>query len=373
MDKRLRSRIAAFVAVIQAILFLGHWFIYETWRHFAPASAANVILALRIPMALLAVSFVAASLLSFRYYNFFVRIFYTIAAVWIGILNFLFMAACACWIVYPVVEVSGLPLGRPAIAASLFGLAVLISVWGIINASWTRVMRIRVALPNLPDSWRGRVAALVTDTHLGHVRGRRFLSRIVARLKQFAPDIIFIGGDLYDGTKVEPIRLAAPWKEISPRFGTYFVTGNHEEFGDPARYYDAIARAGVRVLKSEKVIVDGLQIFGVQYSHSVDPHFFRSVLEKAALDRGRASILLSHEPRHLNIPEECGVSLQLSGHTHGGQVFPISWITWRIFGDYTYGLKKFGEMLVYTSFGAGTWGPPLRVGTHAEIVLITFD
>ncbi len=131
--------------------------------------------------------------------------------------------------------------------------------------------------------------------------------------------------------------------------------------------------AGIRVLKSEKVIVDGLQILGVQYSHTVEPNFFRSVLENAKLDRNRASVMISHVPHHLEIPEAFGVSLQLSGHTHGGQVIPFSWITWRIFGEYTYGLKRFREMLVYTSFGAGTWGPPLRVGTHAEIVLITFE
>jgi predicted MPP superfamily phosphohydrolase len=373
MDNRLRARIATFVSIIQAILFLGHFFIYETWRQFAPASAAGVILGLRIPLAILSVSFVSASLLSFRYYNFFVRTFYTLAAVWTGFLNFLFLAACACWIVYPVVRVSHLPIGRPAIAGTLFSLAILTSVWGLINASWVRLIRISVALPNLPDAWRGRVAALVTDTHLGHVRGRHFMSRIVARLARFQPDIIFIGGDLYDGTKVDLDRVIEPWKEISSRFSIYFVTGNHEEFGDPSRYCEAIERAGIRVLKSDKVIVDGLQILGVQYGHSVDPNSFRSVLEKAELDRNRASVLISHVPSHLNIPEECGVSLQLSGHTHGGQVFPFSWFTWRIFGEYTYGLKRFGEMLVYTSFGAGTWGPPLRVGTHAEIVLITFE
>jgi hypothetical protein len=369
----LRARIAAFVVIIQAILSLGHWFVYETWKFFAPTSAAGVTLALRAPLAVLSVSFVAASLLSFRYYNIFVRIFYALAAVWIGLLNFLFMAACACWIAYPLVELSGLRISRPVVAGVLFGLAALTTLWGIINASWARVKRISVALPNLPDSWRGRVAALVTDTHLGHVRGRRFIRRIVTMLRRIEPDIIFIGGDLYDGTKVEPDRFAEPWKEVSPRFGTYFVTGNHEEFSDPSKYFDALSRAGVRVLNSQRVIVDGLQILGVRYRHSLDSMRFRSVLEQAQLDRNRASIMISHVPHRLAIAEQCGVSLQLSGHTHGGQIIPGTWITRRIFGEYTHGLKRFGKMLVYTSFGTGTWGPPMRVGTHAEIVLITFE
>ncbi len=87
----------------------------------------------------------------------------------------------------------------------------------------------------------------------------------------------------------------------------------------------------------------------------------------------RPSILLNHVPNRLPLAEHAGVSLQLSGHTHGGgQMFPFNLITRRAFGKFTYGLQRFGELQVYTSSGAGTWGPPMRVGTHSEIVLLTF-
>jgi predicted MPP superfamily phosphohydrolase len=111
----------------------------------------------------------------------------------------------------------------------------------------------------------------------------------------------------------------------------------------------------------------------VHDSNSANADRFRSILNGADLDRNRASILLSHVPRQLSIAEEAGVSLQLSGHTHGGQIFPFTWFTGRIFGDYTYGLQRFGELMVYTSSGAGTWGPPMRIGTNPEIVLIEFE
>jgi predicted MPP superfamily phosphohydrolase len=91
------------------------------------------------------------------------------------------------------------------------------------------------------------------------------------------------------------------------------------------------------------------------------------------VDRNRASVLLSHAPHELAIAEKAGISLQLSGHTHGGQIFPFTWFTERIFGKYTYGLERFGDLMVYTSSGAGTWGPPMRVGTRPEIVLIQFE
>lgn len=367
----IRARIAGFVTTIQSILFFAHWFVYQTWAFFRvdsdPPGITQAIL------ALLSVSFVAASLLAFRYFNPFVRLLYRIAATWLGFFNFFFGAACMSWMVYLGARLAGLPLNRPLVADSLFGLALLVGLYGVVNATWVRVKSITVKLPNLPASWRGRVAALVSDVHLGHVNGGGFMRRIVAMLGRLRPDIVFITGDLYDGSKVDPDELVAPWKELSTKFGAYFVTGNHEEFSDPTKYLDAIKRSGVQVLENEKVIIDGLQIVGVRDGDSAEPDGFRSILKHADLDHGRASILLSHVPRALAIAENAGISLQLSGHTHGGQLFPFTWFTTRIFGEYTHGLKRFGELMVYTSSGAGTWGPPMRVGTQPEMVLIRFE
>jgi uncharacterized protein len=367
----IRARIAGFVTAIQSILFLAHWFVYQTWTFFRvdsdPASFTQAIL------ALLSVSFVAASLLAFRSFNPFVRLLYRIAATWLGVFNFFFLAACACWTAYLGSRLLAFPLNGPFIADSFFGVALLAGVYGVINARWIRVKRITVKLPNLPISWRGRVAALVSDVHLGHVNGYGFMRRIVATLSRLSPDIVFITGDLYDGSKVDANELAAPWKELSAKFGAYFVTGNHEEFSDSTKYLDAIKGSGIGVLENDKITINGLQIVGVNDGDSADPHGFRSILERADLDRNRASILLTHSPRQMEIAENAGISLQLSGHTHGGQIFPFTWFTTRIFGEFTYGLKRFGELMVYTSSGAGTWGPPMRVGTTPEIVLIRFE
>ena len=369
----MRSRIAVAVAFIQTILLLAHWFVYETWIHFWGPQGVLGADVVRPAIAVLSVSFVAASLLAFRYFNPLVRGFYKVASVWLGALNFFFFASCVAWLIDGAARLVGFHPNGHALAAALFGIAALTSVYGVINAASLRVRRISVKLPGLPASWRGRVAALITDTHLGHVRGPRFVDRIVAKLRQVGADVVFISGDLFDGTKVDPILLAEPWKHLAPKFGAYFVTGNHEEFSDPTKFLDAINRSGIRVLNNEKVNVDGLQIVGVPYRDSTDAQHFHSVLERTDLDRSRASILLSHVPHALPIAEKHGISLQLSGHTHGGQIFPFTWFTSRIFGAFTYGLHRFGDLMVYTSSGAGTWGPPMRVGTQPEIVLIHFE
>jgi predicted MPP superfamily phosphohydrolase len=158
----------------------------------------------------------------------------------------------------------------------------------------------------------------------------------------------------------------------APR-GVYFVAGNHEQFGDDSKYLNAIAAAGVRVLSNEKVEVDGLQIIGVPYRNATQNAQLASVLHDIGVDRERASILLTHAPDHPEIAEAAGVSLQLSGHTHLGQFLPWSWMARRIYRQFVYGLSRIGKMQVFTSSGAGTWGPPLRLGSNPEIVMLEFQ
>ncbi len=369
----MRSRIVIAVTIIQSFLFLIHLFLYETWLSLFGTAHQPWLFILKIFFALLSISFVIATLLAHRFFNRPVRVFYRIASIWLGFVNFAVPAALLAWVVMGATIAFDLPFGQSGIAVFFVSLALVFTLYGLVNAARLRINRISVKLPGLPASWRGRVAALVTDTHLGHIKGRGFLSHIVTALRQLRADVVFISGDLFDGTHVDAQRLVSPWKQLSPKFGSYFVAGNHDEFADHNRYLEAIRNSGIRVLHNETVDLDGLQVLGVPYHDSANPERFRSILAHADLDPSRASVLLSHVPHSLPIPEKQGISLQLSGHTHGGQIFPFTWFTSRIFGAYTYGLSRFGDLLVYTSSGAGTWGPPLRVCTAPEIVLIHFE
>src|SRR5207253_5474377 len=131
--------------------------------------------------------------------------------------------------------------------------------------------------------------------------------------------------------------------------------------------------AGVRVLSNEKVEVDGLQIVGVPYRNATQDGHLALALRSFRLDRSRASILLTHAPDYPEIAEAAGISLQLSGHTHLGQFVPWSWMARRIYRQFVYGLSRIGKMQVFTSSGAGTWGPPLLLGSNPEIVILQFQ
>jgi predicted MPP superfamily phosphohydrolase len=365
------------IFVIQVILLPVHWFLYHTWMAFFDPQSEAAVFALRMGFVALGFSFVAASLLSFRFSNPLVAFVYKFAAVWMGFLSYFFWVACLSWLAWFAwlsLRLSENPAAaRPWIAGVLAAAALLAGIYGLVNARWIRVRRIAVALPGLPGSWRGRRAVLMSDLHLGNVNGAGFARRMVGLAEGLKPDIVFIPGDLFDGTKADLDGLAAPFKELKPRFGVYFSTGNHEEFAGTDHYLDALRRAGMRVLNNERVTVDGLHVAGVPFGDSTSPIRLRDTLEGMRFEPNEASILLNHMPSRLPIVERAGVSLQVSGHTHGGQFVPFTWLTRRVFGRFTNGMQRFGALWVYTSTGAGTWGPPMRVGTAPEIVLLTFE
>jgi len=359
-----------FASVMAAIILSANAFVCATWGHFFGLRGWIVWQALP---GVVALAFIAATILRFRVDHAALRIVYVLSAAWLGALNFAFFAAAGCWLVEGIAWLFGWPVPRFQLASVLFGLAFLATIYGLINGQWLRVSRVTVRLSHLPQAWQGRTAALVTDLHLGLLSGPDFLRRVIDRLRSVQPDVVLIGGDMFDGPSLGVDRLVAPWREFSAPQGIYYVTGNHDEFTDRVVFLKASARVGIRVLNNEKVTLDGLQLIGLHDAEAGNPAELRSILRRVQVDRQHASILLAHRPVNLRVTEEEGVSLQLSGHTHGGQVWPWNWLVSRIYGRFASGLSRLGRLQVYTSNGVGTWGPPLRVGTKAEIVLIRFE
>jgi uncharacterized protein len=365
------------ILFIQAILLLAHWLVYSTLVAFWPCLSPDYVAELRIAMLILAFSFVAASLLAYRFYNFLVRVLYTAAAVWLGFLNFFFFASILirlAWAGIRLMHASVDPTAdRALLAGILYSIAAAAGIYGLINARMIRIRRVPIKIPDLPKAWQGRRAVLMSDLHLGPVNGARFCQRLLRTAAQLQPDIMFLPGDLFDGTHADLDGLLVPFHDFAVPHGIYFSTGNHEEFTVATHYLEAVKRAGIRVLANEAVNVEGVQIAGVLYQDSTHIIRMKAFLDDLKVDPARPCILLNHTPTRLPTVEQAGVALQLSGHTHGGQFIPFTWLTRRVFGRFTAGLNRFGALQVYTSTGAGTWGPPMRAGSAPEIVVFTFE
>ncbi len=243
------------------------------------------------------------------------------------------------------------------------------------------VEKVRVALRRLPRSLSGFKVAQVSDLHIGPTIGRAWLEQVVASVNATDPDIVVITGDLVDGSVESLKEETAPLAKLRAKHGVFFVTGNHEYFSGADEWIAELTRLGIRVLRNERVSIgEGAESFdlagvddwsaarqgGHHKGHGAD-------LPKALAGRDpeRELVLLAHQPKQIVQAAEHGVGLQLSGHTHGGQLFPWHFFV-KLDQPYLAGLASHGDgaTQIYVSRGAGYWGPPMRVGAPPEISLL---
>jgi predicted MPP superfamily phosphohydrolase len=352
-----------------AVLLSAAWFTSWTFARLAGGAGWPWVLA----SVLLTAAFIPTLRLSQRMLNPVVRWLNVASGVYCGFLNFFLIAALACWIVVGLSAALGLPVGRRSLAVGLYGAATLAGLVSLFNAFWIRVTRVTAALPNLPPLWNGRTLALVSDIHLGNFRRAMFSRSVVSRIMGLRPECILVAGDMFDGVIMNVEEAVSPLAGLSAPSGVFFVGGNHDDYGGRNAYFSALRRVGMRVLDNERVEVAGLQLVGVHDRESHRPDVYRGFLEKAGIRPESASILIAHRPSNLPVAEGAGISLQVSGHTHGGQFWPWTLVAGRVHGKFNYGLHRHGKMLVYTSSGVGTWGPPFRLGTRSEVVLIRLE
>ena len=365
------SRIASvsiFFAIISGFLYIANLAAYEALALMFGMAAPVSLLLLASVLGFFSSSFIIATILGNVYYTWFTRIYYKVSAVYIGFFCYLFFA---CVLYALMVGISGQALEM--VGMVLVGSAVAVSLYGFFHAQKIYVKTIPLSLPNLPTAWKGKKVVWISDVHLGQLHGPAFAHKVVERVNALSPDIVFIGGDLFDGTGAPDIpELLAPFAKLSALRQTYFITGNHEEFGSSETFISAIRAVGMRTLIDEMVVIDGVQLIGVDYKHASKKESFQEILSGLSLTSEMPSILLKHEPKDLEIAEEAGISLQISGHTHQAQMWPLVYIARMVYKGHEYGLTHLENMQVYTSSGIGTWGPPMRVGTDSEVVVFGF-
>jgi predicted MPP superfamily phosphohydrolase len=264
------------------------------------------------------------------------------------------------------------PVARvSAFVAVAIGLGA--SAWAAREGRTVRVKRVEVSLKKLPKGLDGLRIVQLSDVHIGPTIGRGFIEQVVATVNALSPDVVAITGDLVDGSVDDLERHVAPIADLASSYGTYFVTGNHEYHAGALAWCEHLGRLGVRVLHNEYVELghngDVIHLAGIDDYESaiVDVgHRADLPLAVAGRDASRALILLAHQPRAAHDAARHGVDLQLSGHTHGGQLWPLGWLL-RMGQPSVAGLSKLGETVVYVSCGTGSSGPPMRLGAPAEI------
>jgi len=282
----------------------------------------------------------------------------TVDAIWPG------MFALADW--------------RTGTAAAVPLLAVLSTLIGLFNARRrARVVTIEVPIDDLPAALDGFTIVQISDIHVGPTIKRRYVDAIVDAVNRLKPDLIAVTGDVVDGSVPQLTQHTQPLSRLSARHGAFLVTGNHEYYAGADAWIDEFRRLGLNVLLNEHVVVehDGARavIAGVtDYSAGHHDPLHRS--DPMAAIAGAPGdvlikVLLAHQPRSAEAAAEAGFTLQLSGHTHGGQFFPWNFFV-RFQQPFTAGLARLNGLWVYTSRGTGYWGPPKRLGAPSEITRV---
>ena len=268
--------------------------------------------------------------------------------------------------------------GRTGAVLFLFatGAIALTILGGAWNASHPRIVKLELHLPRRAGTVDHLTAVLASDLHLGTLIGPSRLDRVVGRINALAPDIVFLPGDLVDETVTDEleVRLSAVMRKIRAPLGLVAVPGNHEFYSGLARTLACLRSCGITVLEDQALRVgDAFVIVGRRDRSSLTPGEKRipieDILAREGIDHSLPLVLLDHQPAHLEQAEQAGISLQLSGHTHAGQLFPLDIVN-RLVWELNKGYLRKGETQYYVTSGVGTWGPPVRTGSRPEIVRI---
>ena len=238
------------------------------------------------------------------------------------------------------------------------------------------VREVEVKVARLPPALSGLNLVQLSDVHVGPTIGARFMRSVVDKTNQLRPDAVLITGDLVDGSVAQLRAQVAPLAQLKARFGVYFVTGNHEYYSGAEEWEAELRRMGIGVLRNERVTlgdaasidlagVDDANAAGMARGHGAD--VARIV---AGRDPERALVLMAHQPKQVDLAEAAKADLQVSGHTHGGQLWPFSAMV-KLAQPYVAGLYRHDEdTQIYVSRGTGYWGPPMRLMAPAEITRI---
>ncbi len=327
-------------------------------------------------------SFIFSNILIRKYPSKISNFIYKTSAIWLGFLYLFFLAFIFSKIYQNIF--SNFNINN---ILYFYYAAVLISLYGLYNSKKIRIVNRDIFIKNLPSSWENKKAAFITDTHYGPIHSENNARKVVNIINEvnkkeiesgnrLGLSFLFHTGDFYDGPRMDWVKPANEYKKLDTNIKKYFVSGNHEEYAQSGdtdhNVVKCIQDAGFIIADGKVFDEDGVNIIGINYKRGGEGDKLAILKVFENIDKNTPSIVLKHVPVNTKLISSYSADLMLSGHTHNGQMFPFNFLTKYIYRGFNYGLKYEGDTQVYTSSGVGSWGPPQRLGTKSEIVVLTF-
>lgn len=360
-----------FFAASLVVLLLGHIFFGYILVKLFPVGGAMTQMIIGVLIMFLFLSTIVSSYLIHKWDTVFTRWYYMFSAFWIGVLaNFGIMSVLVLLLKLFAWN-TGFVFPPLSLRMLFFGGTAVLSIYGLSRAWTPKVTNYEVSIKDLPEAWNNKVVVQISDVHLGPVYRERFFGRLLAHVQTLNPEAVFITGDLFDGMETDFTWLNHPFTKLQVPKGIYYSFGNHDLYLGFNRAMELLKGNPVVILDNKMVVVDGLQIIGINYSFNKDFDLEAAILKQVSYDKLKPSILLFHEPKNIALAKNAEIDLQLSGHTHGGQLFPFNYLAKLSYKGYSYGLFNDGDFSLVVNRGAGTWGPPMRTCGQSEIIKIT--
>ncbi|MDI9896396.1 MULTISPECIES: metallophosphoesterase [Nocardiaceae] len=307
-----------------------------------------------------------------------------VGLTWLAVVLYLFLGTVLVGLVCTVVRVVFAMMRRDSAAARLrvsrvgSAITALVSVvavgYGLVEAATPRVTNTDVALERLPAEFDGVRVALVSDIHAGPSRGADFVRKVVDSVNAQKPDLVLLDGDLIDGTVELVGPDLEPLRDLDAPLGVFAVSGNHEFYaGDGGEWLDLWSTLGIDVLRNERTTLTrgdaAIDLAGINDATAPAPYEPDLGAALEGIDPDRFVLLMAHQPLQAVEASDFGVDMQVSGHTHGGQIWPIRYLV-PLQQPSVEGLDTIDNTTLYTTRGAGAWGPPVRVAAPPEIAML---
>jgi len=375
------SQYIIFFLVVFTVYFIGNLYIFLKGYNILPRG--NRLL-YSIIFAALASIFIIAKILESRHSTVFSDILNIAGGFWLAFLVYGFIFFLLSDVIIIVLRIAGqdgpenIPVYRKWAFIITVSLSALLITGGFINAVIPVVRKYDIRIDKQTDNAGSLRIAAVSDIHLGSIIRKRSIKKLSRMLEDMKPDAVFLLGDIIDGELGPVLRgdLLQYFTGPHTKDGLYAITGNHEFIGGAQRTIPYIESKGIRVLMDEIIVLPG----GIQVIGRIDRDAFRysgkprKTIEELVrdIDHSRPLILLDHQPMELGESEKYGVDLQLSGHTHNGQLWPLNYIINKIF-EVGYGYRKKGNTHIIVSSGYGLWGPRVRTRSRPEVLQIDIE
>jgi len=360
------------ILTLLVVLLGANFYIFFRLWNLIPVFPAGRILLIGIAIFLLVLPFIALGL--GNYFPFTLSSFmYRVSTSWLIIMLYLVIL----FFVLDLIRFTGLfPLNQ-FMFNSWIGLGILsllvASFLTVGNVNYYHKKRVEFTIKTDKNIDKPLKIVAIADLHLGYGIGTKEFSKWVKLINYEDPDVVLIAGDVIDNS-LKPLyerNFIDVFREIKTKYGIYLAPGNHEYIANITKSVDFLTKAGITVLKDSVVLVNNTFFIAGRDERSNSER--KTIAElKDSLDTSMPIILIDHQPFNLDEVEKNNIDLYIAGHTHAGQVFPITWITKALF-EVAYGYFKKGNSHFYVTSGIGIWGGKFRIGSHSEYVVINIE